>query len=323
MIILSRSANFSLFSFFVAFFLCAHAFSQDQIYSGPLFDAMAQIDQKVNFNKAVSDIRKAGVRKVALFARSLKRLGQNERALLSLRERNPDLVVLGAPKYFLLSQDLDRHYIAATIKGIKKHGYVFVGEILYTHADKTVGKQTAGGERYVDPSAPGTIKLLKALIDLKVPLMTHWEVYAWERDWPRFDRLYAEHPDQVFIIPHMAFGSVKQVRTIFSKHPNVHMTLSKKEKDFGYISDAKKQKKLGPGMLDEKKALKTEWRDLLTEYQDRVLFATDVHVKRRWKKYGRHVSIYRSLLGQLPKEISRKIAYHNAEKLYGVRIDAK
>ncbi len=74
--------------------------------------------------------------------------------------------------------------------GIRDKGYRFVGETLYSHADKSHDETTVTGERYVDPSLPGTAALLKALGGLGVPLLTHWEVYGWERDWPRFDVLY-------------------------------------------------------------------------------------------------------------------------------------
>jgi hypothetical protein len=40
--------------------------------------------------------------------------------------------------------------------------------------------------------------------------MAHWEVYDWDRDWPNFQRLYAQYPGQIFIWPHAGFGSAKQ-----------------------------------------------------------------------------------------------------------------
>ena len=76
-------------------------------------------------------------------------------------------------------------------------------------------------------------------------------------------------------------------------------------------------------MLDAEDKLKPEWRALLIGFQDRILFATDCHINRRWKKYRSHVTTYRSLLGQLPEYAGQNIAYRNAEKLYGVKIDAK
>ncbi len=197
-------------------------------YDGPLFDAMSQIDETVNMDQAIRNVRAAGVTKLALFARSRKRLHQNEQAVLNLAERNPDLIILGTPKYFRLSDDISNAYIESTVKGIRKHGYKFIGEILYTHGDKSTGKQYARGERYIDPSRPGTTRLMEALAPLKVPVMVHWEPYAPKRDYPRFHALYAAWPNQVFILPHMGFATAKTIDDFMSRHPNLHALTSKK-----------------------------------------------------------------------------------------------
>jgi len=150
--------------------------------------------------------------------------------------------------------------------------------------------------------------------------MTHWEVYAWGRDWPRFTNLYSTHPEQTFIIPHMAFASAEQVNQILSKHPNVNMTLSKKLTEKGGYSDSLKQAKLGSSILDGGKVLRANWKSILIKYQDRVLFATDAHKLHRWKKYHKVVKRYRQLANQLPEDVAEKISYRNAEKLYKVKI---
>lgn len=293
-------------------------------YDGALFDAMTQIDERISMSmsEAMAQVKAAGIAKVALFARSRKWLGQNEDDVLALAREFPALVIIGAPKYFQLRDDLDQDYIEATIAGIKTHGYAFVGEILYSHADKSHGKQTARGERYVDPLAPGTARFLARLKPLRVPLMTHWEVYDWARDWPRFSRLYAAWPEQIFIIPHMGFGKAAQMRAILERHPNVVVTLSKKEKDQRSMS-AEKTRKIGRAVIDGCGALKPEWRNLLNRFSDRVLFATDAHKNHRWNIYGKSVRRQRRILGQLSPKIAARIAYKNAQRVYGVKISLK
>ncbi|QGY38778.1 amidohydrolase family protein [Pseudodesulfovibrio cashew] len=289
------------------------------VYDGPLFDAMAQIDETVDMDKAMTLVRGAGVSRIALFARSRKRLHQNEKAVLELAKRNPDLVVLGAPKYFQLSGDVSSDYIRATADGIRKHGYRFVGELLYTHGDKQSGKLNAAGERYVDPSRPGTARLLKALAPLKVPFMAHWEPYAPERDFPRFHALYAAWPDQVFLLPHMGFASADQLASFLEQHPNLYALTSKKERYMGDFADSAKQAAIGEAMLDGKR-LRPEWKALLIRFQDRILFATDPHMRKLWRRYAEGVEGQRLILGQLPRAVAEKIAYRNAEKVYGVSV---
>jgi hypothetical protein len=105
----------------------------------------------------------------------------------------------------------------------------------------------------------------------------------------------------------MGFGSPKQAKLILSTHDNVYMTISKKNKDKRNICDPIKQSKFGSGFLNDEKQLKDEWKEILIEYQDKLLFATDAHKKHRWKKYSKIVRIYRDILNQLPEEVSKKI----------------
>ncbi|MBI9111832.1 amidohydrolase family protein [Maridesulfovibrio ferrireducens] len=288
-------------------------------YDGPFFDAMSQIDETVNMKQAIMLVRKAGVDKLALFARSRKSLGQNEKAVLKLAKKNPDLIVLGAPKYFRHKRDVSSRFIDATMRGIVDHNYRFVGEILYTHADKKSGKTYSSGERYTDPALRGTKELLTRLSEIKTPLMTHFEVYAPERDFPRFHKLYRDWPDQIFIIPHMAFASVEQATEFLERHPNVYMTMSKKHVLMDDFQDSDKLEKIGRPMLECMK-LKPEWRDFLIRFQDRILAATDAHMKKLWKDYLSVVFLQRVVLGQLPRDVAEKIAYKNAEKAYGVLV---
>ena len=69
----------------------------------------------------------------------------------------------------------------------------------------------------------------------------------------------------------------------------------------------------------EENQLKDEWKEILIEYQDKLLFATDAHKKHRWKEYSEIVKIYRDILNQLPEEVSKKIAYLNAERIYDIK----
>ncbi|MDY7000314.1 MAG: amidohydrolase family protein [Thermodesulfobacteriota bacterium] len=289
------------------------------IYNGPYFDAMTQIDSSVDMQKAVRLIRKAQVDRVALFARSRKRLHQDENNVIKIANENPDLIVLGAPKYFQHEHDIGSAYIQATIDGIDKHGYVFVGEILYTHADKKSGKQHDSGERYTDPLGRGTKKLLTELSAKNIPLMTHWEAYATQRDFPRFHKLYAAWPDQIFIVPHCGFSSAAQAGEILDAHPNVVMTITKKDRTVNDFSSSKKQGLIGSAMLDNFRIV-PEWREFLIRYQDRLMAGTDAHMKRLWGRYPNLVYQQRVLLGQLEREAAEKIAYKNAERIYGVRL---
>jgi hypothetical protein len=179
------------------------------------------------------------------------------------------------------------------------------------------GEQTADGERFADPGQPGTRALLDGLKDLNVPVMAHWEVYDWDRDWPNFRWLYAEYPRQIFIWPHAGFGSAGQVAEVLATNGNVVVTLSKKEEANRSMSDRGKAALLGEALVDDCGTLVAEWRALILKYPDRFLFATDAHKDFRWERYGRIVERWRAILAQLPAEAAAAVAFHNAERLYG------
>lgn len=289
-------------------------------YEGPLFDAMSQIDDEADADKGIANVRAAGVTKLALFARSKKRLHENEQFVLDLAHEHPDLIVLGAPKYFRHGDDLSARYIKATVEGAREHGYHFIGEILYTHGDKAEGAATGRGERFTDPAAHGTQKLLAAIAPLDIPLMVHFENYAWERDAPRFHRLFEQWPNQVFIIPHMAFATHEQATEMLSRHRNVFMTISKKERAMRGFSDPEKAGAIGTSLVNSRFELRDRWREVLIRFQDQLLFATDPHWPQLWETYQQPVQMHRIVLGQLPRQAAEKIAYKNAERLYGVKV---
>lgn len=283
-------------------------------YDGPMFDAMAQMEAGMSA-RVTAALNESGVRRMALFARlHKKRNGESE--VLSLKRRFGQRLVIGTPKPFDQGGDLTNRFVENTLAHLRDQHSQFIGEIMFAHADKSHGEQTATGERYVTPDGKNVSRLLTALEGRHIPVMTHWEVYQWNRDWPGFHALYSRFPGLTFIWPHAGFASADQVRTVLSAHPNVMVTLSKKENDPGGLSSEEKTERLGGAIVDHCGKLLPEWRDLLAKYPDRFMFATDAHKDFRWAKYTRVVQQWRLILGQLPGPIARALAWDNAERVY-------
>jgi predicted TIM-barrel fold metal-dependent hydrolase len=252
---------------------------------------------------------------MALFAR-LHRKRSGVVDVLSLKSRFPERLFLGTPKPFDQRGDLSSGFVEQTISYLKDERYQFVGELLFAHADKSHGEQTAEGERYVAPDGKNVAALLAAAEQRGVPVMLHWEVYDWKRDWPAFHELYARFGKVTFIWPHAGFASHEQVSTVLSSHPNVMVTLSKKERLAHSISREEKSESLGEAVVDECGRLLPEWRELFTRYPERFMFATDAHKDFRWTRYAGIVEQWRSILGQLPDPLAQALAWRNAERTY-------
>jgi hypothetical protein len=71
------------------------------------------------------------------------------------------------------------------------------------------------------------------------------------------------------------------------------------------------------GITGDGGTLTPEFRRLFEKYPDRFLVGSDTWVTERWDSYAQIIAGYRAWLGQLPKELAEKVAYRNAERLFG------
>ena len=67
--------------------------------------------------------------------------------------------------------------------------------------------------------------------------------------------------------------------------------------------------------------LAAEWRELFARHSDRFLLGSDTWINERWFGYDTIMQTYRGWLAQLPEEQARRIAYGNAERLFGGKVE--
>jgi hypothetical protein len=63
--------------------------------------------------------------------------------------------------------------------------------------------------------------------------------------------------------------------------------------------------------------LDAAWRTVFLKYPDRFMVGTDTWVTSRWDDLVSGMQSVRSWLGQLPRDVAERIAYRNAERLFG------
>jgi Amidohydrolase len=73
------------------------------------------------------------------------------------------------------------------------------------------------------------------------------------------------------------------------------------------------------GIVQDGGALSPEWRDLFAHHSDRFLLGSDTWINERWFAYAGVMREYRGWLAQLPAQQAQRIAYGNAERLFGPR----
>ena len=66
-------------------------------------------------------------------------------------------------------------------------------------------------------------------------------------------------------------------------------------------------------------SLDPDWRALLLRYPDRFCVGTDTWITSRWDELSRYLAGVRAWLAELPADVAERIAFKNAERLYGAR----
>lgn len=66
--------------------------------------------------------------------------------------------------------------------------------------------------------------------------------------------------------------------------------------------------------------LHPEWRELLIRHADRFMVGSDTWVNGQWASYNGIIELNREWLSHLPRDAAEKIAYRNAERLFGREI---
>jgi predicted TIM-barrel fold metal-dependent hydrolase len=115
--------------------------------------------------------------------------------------------------------------------------------------------------------------------------------------------MLSKHPEAKIIWAHTGFTTpISDVTDILRKHPNVIGELS-------YRWD-----------VTNGSTLNAAWKAVFTQFADRFVIGSDTWVNQRWESYSDTMGHYRTWLAQLPAEASKKIAYENGERLFGIKL---
>lgn len=114
--------------------------------------------------------------------------------------------------------------------------------------------------------------------------------------------LYSLDPDVKIIWAHAGLGAAPQVTyDTMKEFPELLADTSLKE--FSILRGGE--------------TIEPIWMDILTEFQDRLMVGSDTWVNGQWQSYGVIIDTNRKWLSMLPREVAEKIAYKNAERVFG------
>jgi Amidohydrolase len=126
---------------------------------------------------------------------------------------------------------------------------------------------------------------------------------------------HCDEPALLILLAHNAKARIIWAHTGFSTPPDrVKELLESNPALMGELS-------YRSGITERVGKISAEWRALFARHSDRFLLGSDTWINERWFGYDTIMQNYRAWLAQLPADQARRIAYGNAERLFGGKIE--
>ncbi|MGI9317410.1 MAG: amidohydrolase family protein [bacterium] len=117
--------------------------------------------------------------------------------------------------------------------------------------------------------------------------------------------LYGLDPDVKIIWAHAGLGEpASVVHALMSEFPALYADTSLREYS----------------ILGSNGGIDPEWKNIIIEFQDRLMVGSDTWVNAQWDNYTSIIGSNRLWLSKFPRSVAEKIAFKNAEKLFGRKI---
>jgi hypothetical protein len=136
--------------------------------------------------------------------------------------------------------------------------------------------------------------------------------FAVERD--LYLHAHCDEEALLILFGHNAKAKIIWAHTGFSTSPQRVAELLDKHALWGELS-------YRSGITDGSGKLTADWRQLFAKHSDRFLIGSDTWINERWFQYDNLMREYRNWLAQLPVDQARRIAYGNAERLFGGKVE--
>jgi hypothetical protein len=128
-----------------------------------------------------------------------------------------------------------------------------------------------------------------------------------------FERLLAHNRRAPIIWAHAGWDNTGQrtpqlMRTLLQRHPNLYMSMKFQRPGTGGVSNP----------LDGGRRLRPQWLQLLQDFPDRFLMASDSHIYTDIRRQSRvrGIGAAAQFLRQLPEPLARAVGYDNARRLF-------
>jgi len=112
-------------------------------------------------------------------------------------------------------------------------------------------------------------------------------------------RVMRQFPEAIILWAHSGFAAIPEIEAVLKAYPKLYA-------DLAFRTDH-----IGAG-----DTVQDEWAALFRRHPDRFMLGTDTFTPERWYFIEPHARSARAWLARLPDDLSEKIAWRNAEKLF-------
>ena len=255
----------------------------------PLIDAHSHLDstylEQLTTEDIIERLNRNKIDRILITSR-------NNNETLKLAKRIPGRIIPFASIYTAGADKANWFHSAEALEKLKQ--------------DLEIGQYQGIGELHLfaqNKNSPIFKETLRLASEYSLPILMHGDSEV-------IEQIFTLDPNATVIWAHLGTNpQVDLLQPLLNRYPSLYIDTSvRDERMMGMLN------RQGPL---SKKLLRI-WRTFLIHNQDRILIGMDAFSANRWKNYDQVVATVRLWLDQLPPEVSKKLAYGNANQLFPV-----
>jgi len=311
-----KSVHVRLTSLIAALVLAVSPVSQVRAQELYFIDAHSQVDEDVDDKTIITNMDAAKVHLTILSIRD-----RTPKVVIELSKKFPQRILPSVTTkmwgYIFDSKKPHKKYHKALKNQVKSGKFKAMAEVLMVHSGCPKDKCPSVRVR---PDDPRVTAALEAAVANGWPFISHIEFGSLSSSVRQefmdgLEAMLRQYPEHPFALIHMGQLEALDVRRLIKTHKNIYFLAAHSNP---ISSASNKGFKAWIEMFDGS-SLKPEWKKLMTDYPDRIIFALDNVMGKHWNNrsdYVGQVALWRKALGELPSAVANAVAHGNAERLW-------
>lgn len=295
----------------------------------PIIDVHGHLQEAMSAESLVRLMDEAGVSRMVLQPTHGPQRGTDEQAL-SYARQYPNRFVpfigfqnrppIAPPKNWMNPTPEALVFLDSVAQKLRAGGFCGLGEIVLRYHGHDVPGANCCAEVYRQADSPLMFRIAEMATRFEVPMIIHAE--GEPKVVAGMERLLKSYPNATFIWAHnCGRQSAEAIRRLLINHSNLYCDLGgmTNTRPFGYGTYWPRRTPWVFPIENGRGSLFPEMKELFEQFPDRFMVGMDVYFNGAYKFFPERVYRFRQLLSGLSPATARKLAYENAERLFGAR----